>query len=303
MDQVTSSGILVALGLSTFAGLSTGIGSLMAFFAKEADHRLLTMVLGFSAGVMIYVSFGELYPAGIDALEQAHGARQGAWLATAAFFAGMLLIAAIDKLIPAPHEFADVAEGEPGVPHAHVHVHSGALHVLHDRPEHAPSKPGGPPAARGGRSSARLFRAGLLTALALGLHNFPEGIATFIGALKDPRLGLAIAVAVAIHNIPEGVAVSMPVFYATGDRKKAFWYSLSSGIAEPVGALLAFAVLLPFLNDTIFGLLFAAIAGIMVFISLDQLLPAAEEYGEHHLSIYGLLAGMAVMALSLLLLK
>ena len=114
-------------------------------------------------------------------------------------------------------------------------------------------------------------------------------------------MGVAIAVAIAIHNIPEGIAVSIPIYYATGSRKKAFFYSFLSGVSEPVGALIGFLLLRSFFNDTVFGLLFASVAGIMVFISLDELLPTAQEYGEHHLSIYGLIAGMAVMAVSLLL--
>jgi len=142
---------------------------------------------------------------------------------------------------------------------------------------------------------------GLFTALAIAIHNFPEGLATFIAALDDPGLGIAIAVAIAIHNIPEGIAVSVPIFYATGSRRKAFLHSFLSGLAEPVGALIGFLILMPFLTPLLFGMIFAGVAGIMVFISIDELLPAAQEFGEHHLSIYGLIAGMMVMAVSLLL--
>jgi ZIP family zinc transporter len=142
---------------------------------------------------------------------------------------------------------------------------------------------------------------GMFTALAIAIHNFPEGLATFAAALSDPALGLSIAVAIAIHNIPEGISVSVPVYYATGSKKKAFYYSFLSGTAEPVGALIGYFILLNFFSDFVFGILFAGVAGIMVFISLDELLPSAQKYGEHHLSIYGLIVGMAVMALSLLL--
>ncbi len=186
------------------------------------------------------------------------------------FFGGMLLITLVDKLIPSvenPHE-----------------VHS--IEEMND-----PSKV----------KSAKLMRMGLLTALAIGIHNFPEGLATFTAALQDPKLGLLIAVAIAIHNIPEGIAVSIPVFYATGNKKKAFTLSFLSGLAEPIGALIGYLILMPFITPLVFGILFAGVAGIMVFISLDELLPAAREYGEHHLSIYGLFAGMVVMAISLLL--
>jgi len=145
------------------------------------------------------------------------------------------------------------------------------------------------------------MRMGLMTALAIGIHNFPEGIATFMAGLHNPHLGIPIAFAIAVHNIPEGIAVSVPIYYATGSRRKAFCYSFLSGVAEPLGALLAWLVLMPFLTETLFGVVFAAVAGIMVFISVDQLLPAARKYGEHHVSIYGLVTGMFIMATSLLL--
>ena len=146
-----------------------------------------------------------------------------------------------------------------------------------------------------------LMRMGVFTALAIAIHNFPEGLATFVSALQEPGVAIPIVVAIAIHNIPEGIAVSVPIYQATGSRRRAFSYSFLSGLAEPLGALLGWLVLRPIMNDTVFGLLFAGVAGIMVFISFDELLPAAREYGEHHLSIYGLISGMVVMAVSLLL--
>lgn len=145
------------------------------------------------------------------------------------------------------------------------------------------------------------MRMGVLTALAIGIHNFPEGMATFVAALADPAIGVAITVAIAVHNIPEGISISIPVYFATGSKKKAFWLSFLSGASEPVGALIGYAILRPFFSETVFGILFASVAGIMVFVSLDELLPAAREYGEGHMAIYGLIGGMAVMALSLLL--
>ncbi len=198
------------------------------------------------------------------------GEGPGYWATAASFFGGILFIAIIDKMIPSvenPHE----------------------MHKIEDMAEQEAMK------------DKKLMRMGLFTALAIAIHNFPEGLATFTAALSNPGLGIAIAVAIAIHNIPEGIAVSVPVYYATGSRKKAFWLSFLSGLAEPVGAFIGFLVLMPFLSPLVFGILFAGVGGIMVFISFDELLPAAEEYGEHHLSIYGLIAGMAVMAVSLLL--
>lgn len=262
--------ILFAFGLTMFAGLSTGIGSAIAFFAKRTNTKFLSISLGFSAGVMIYVSFVEIIvKARIELIEEL-GIRGGSGATVAAFFGGILAIAIIDKMIPSvenPHEIKLVEDMDSQQKHK-------------DR---------------------KLMRMGLFTALAIGIHNFPEGLATFTAALTEPSLGIAIAVAIAIHNIPEGIAVSVPVYYATGNKKKAFTLSFLSGLAEPVGALVGFLILMPFMSPVVFGVLFAGVAGIMVFISLDELLPSAQEYGEHHLSIYGLVAGMVVMAISLLL--
>ena len=264
--------LLLAFGLTLFAGLATGIGSLLAFFTSHTNTKFLSVTLGFSAGVMIYVSMVEIFVKAKVALVDSLGVVPGNWLTVAGFFGGMLLIASIDKFIPKqsnPHELKTVEDmNQPG-------TNDG-------------KKPD-------------LLKMGTFTALAIGIHNFPEGIATFTSALQDPALGIAIAVAIAIHNIPEGIAVSVPVYFATGDKKKAFKLSFLSGLSEPIGALVAYLFLMPFLNDIMFGIIFAAVAGIMVFISLDELLPAAKRYDETHLSIYGLIAGMAVMAISLLL--
>jgi len=264
--------LLLAFGLTLLAGLATGIGSLLAFFTSRTNTKFLSVSLGFSAGVMIYVSMIEIFVKAKDALVDAMGVVPGNWMTVGGFFGGMLLIAMIDKFIPKqsnPHELKTVEDMNlPG------------------------SK---------GDKKPDLLKMGTFTALAIGIHNFPEGIATFTSALQDPGLGIAIAFAIAIHNIPEGIAVSVPVYFATGDKKKAFKLSFLSGLSEPVGALVAYLFLMPFLNDIMFGIIFAAVAGIMVFISLDELLPAAKRYDETHLSIYGLIAGMAVMALSLLL--
>lgn len=264
-----SSNFWFAFGLTLFAGLSTGIGSALAFFTKSTNTRFLSISLGFSAGVMVYVSFVEILQKARIALIPGFGEKLAAWYAVLSFFAGILLIALIDKLIPSqenPHEIRKVED------------------VSVDK-----------------NRDPKLVRMGLFTALAIGIHNFPEGIATFMAGLSDPTLAIPIAVAIAIHNIPEGIAVSVPISYGTGSKKKGFFLSFLSGLAEPVGALLAWIILMPYLNDNLFGFIFAAVAGIMVFISIDELLPTAREYGLHHHSVYGFLAGMAVMALSLLL--
>lgn len=264
--------IALALGLTIFAGLSTGIGSALAFFSKKLSPRFLALSLGFSAGVMIYVSLVEIFVKARDSLSSFLGDQAGYRLTTLAFFSGIAVIALIDKFIPSyenPHEVGNIKQGT----------------------DDADQK----------SSDRKLLRMGMFSALAIAIHNFPEGLATFMGAMADPSLGVSIAVAIAIHNIPEGVAVSVPIYFATRNKGKAFWYSFLSGLAEPVGALVGFFLLRAFLNDLAFGLIFAGVAGIMVYISLDELLPTAEEYGEHHVAIGGLIAGMAVMAVSLLL--
>jgi len=264
-----SESVLFAFGLTLFAGLATGVGSALAFFTKQTNTRFLSISLGFSAGVMIYVSMVEIFVKARIALEAALGTTRGYCWTTIAFFCGIFLIALIDKLVPSfenPHEIRGVEDMNK---------------------EEAKEK--------------SLYRMGMFSALAIGIHNFPEGLATFTSALSDPTLGISIAIAIAIHNIPEGIAVSVPIYYATGNKKKAFIYSFLSGLSEPVGAIVGYGIFYKYFNDVTFGLLFAGVAGIMVFISLDELLPTAEKYGEHHLAIYGLIVGMAVMALSLLL--
>ncbi len=272
-----SENLLHAFILTMLAGLATGIGSLLAFFSKRTSKSFLAVALGFSAGVMIYVSMIEIFVKAKDSLVASLGPTKGYWYTTAAFFCGMFIITLIDKLVPDfenPHEAHETSE-------------------LDNCPEKS--------AAKKPTETTALHRMGVFSALAIGIHNFPEGLATFTAALQDPTLGISIAVAIAIHNIPEGIAVSVPIYFSTGSRRKAFLYSFLSGMSEPIGALFGYFVLMPFFNDTMFGLLFAGVAGIMVFISLDQLLPAAEKYGEHHLCIYGVVSGMMVMALSLLM--
>lgn len=295
-------GAWTAFGLTLFAGMATGIGSILAFAAKRTNYRFLAVSTGLSAGVMLYVSFVEIFGKGAEALTARYGESLGNWLNAASFFGGMALIGLIDNLIPSeenPHEvhpaeeiaemqhgdasFAGPVTGAKGVPSAGVHDHDA-----HHK---------------------GLLRTGLFSALAVGIHNFPEGLVTFLAALQDPALGLAIAVAIALHNIPEGISVSVPIFYATGSRKKAFIYSLLSGLSEPIGAAVAFLVLRLVVGGdaTVFptglmGVLFGGVAGIMVYISVDELLPTSRAYGKGHDSLFGLIGGMVIMAVSLLIL-
>lgn len=251
--------IFAALFLSFLAGAATCIGGLLAFFVKKDNFKVLALGLGFSAGVMIYVSFMEILPQAQVSLTGVFGYNPAGWIVIASFFAGIVIASLIDTCLPQAH-----------------HLEGDAL---------SPKN--------------KLKHLGLFTALTLALHNFPEGLATFMAAMQSPALGVSIAIAVAVHNIPEGIAVALPIYHATGSRGKAFWYSALSGMAEPVGALIGFFFLKALLHEAAFGVLFALIAGIMVYISLDELLPTAHEYGDPHKVIWGVVGGMMVMALSL----
>ena len=265
--------LLCVLGLTTLAGLATGIGGFVVFFTKRTNTKFLTFALGFSGGVMVYISFVELLANARVDLKAIYGDLWGGIWALAAFFGGILVAALIDRCVPEdenPHEFFELDREElPSVPQNHLN--NGRIHCI-----------------------------GALFALVIGIHNFPEGIATFAAGMDSIGLGLSITLAVAIHNIPEGMVVAIPLYYGTGDRKKAVLYSFASGLAEPAGALLAMVLIFPFLTPTLLALLFACVAGIMVFVSFDELLPMAEKWGHHHLSIYGIILGMLVMSFTLL---
>ena len=293
--------VWLALGLTVFAGLATGIGSGIAFFTKRTNYRFLSVSTGFSAGVMIYVSFVEILTKGQEALTSAYGETWGAWVNVAGFFGGIAVIGFIDRLIPEaenPHEPHTVEARAVLCGQAD---NTAVLTAACDADEAMTSEDED-------EHDKTLLRMGLFSALAIGIHNFPEGLATFLAALQDPAVGAAIAVAIALHNIPEGVSVSVPVFYATGDRGKAFLYSALSGISEPIGAAIAYGAIRVLLGGQssvmppqVMGVLFAGVAGIMVYISLDELLPTSRAYGKGHDSLFGLVAGMVVMAISLLL--
>lgn len=288
--QFTFEQIFIAILLTLFAGFSTAIGSTIAFFSRKDDLRVLSLGLGFSAGVMIYISFMEILPTALKDFKNHYDSHWAELLGLACFFGGILISLLIDKLIP-----EDVNPHEP----------KEDLSELKICP--LPQKGQNPPKFHPGEklhqiNTKALKRTGIFTALAIAIHNFPEGFATFISSLDNLTLGIAIAIAVAIHNIPKGLAVSLPIYHATGDKKKAFIYSALSGLAEPLGAFVGALILLPFIGDLTLAISFAVIAGIMVFISLDELLPAAKTYDKAHDSLYGLIAGMAIMALSLNLL-
>lgn len=263
--------MIPAITLTLLAGLSTGVGSALALLVHHTNRKFLTFALGFSAGIMLYVSFVEIMPQAREAILREAGPRAAGWITTLAFFGGIGLIGLIDLLIPSyenPHEMSMI---------------------------------GGMDAERSDEN--RLYRMGIFTAFAIAIHNFPEGLAVFFSALSNQNLGIVIATTIALHNIPEGMAVAVPVYFATKSRKKAFSYSFLSGLAEPAGAMIGYLLLKPYLTPLVFSIVLAGVAGIMVYISLDELLPTAEAYGSHHIAVSGLVVGMAVMAVSLLLLS
>lgn len=263
--------LFFAFVLTTLAGLSTGIGSAIAYLIRTPKYSYLAVMLGFSAGVMVYISFTELLGTAIEDI--------GFATANIAFFVGILFIAVIDILVPHQYEEERTRIDRPN--------------IKSEQLERADSV----------SLQSPLMRSGIFLALGIAIHNFPEGLVTFCSAATgNVALGTVIAVAIAIHNIPEGIAVSVPIFYATGDRRKAFTYSFLSGVAEPVGALIGYAILFPFLTPVLLSGSLAFVAGIMVYISLDEILPLAHRYGKEHLVLIGVGAGMLVMAFSLFLL-
>ena len=262
--------VFLAFGMTMIAGLSTGIGSLIALVAKRTNTKFLCFSLGLSAGVMLYVSFMDLIPNAKEELVFHFGEKVGILTLMISFFGGMGLITAIDFLIPKPnnpHELQGIEE---------LNKQNGKQNSLH--------------------------RTGIAVAFSLIAHNFPEGIAAFTTAMTNGlSVAIPITIAIAIHNIPEGIAVSVPIYHATGNRKKAFWLSFLSGLTEPAGALIAYLFLMPFWSPLINGIVMVGVAGIMVYIAVDELLPTAEKHGEHHISIAGLIVGMIIMSTSLFL--
>lgn len=275
-------GIFSALLMTLIAGSATGIGGALVLFRKKLSSNILAGSLGLSAGVMIFISLAELYPEAQAAVAAMESVRHGkAWILLA-FFAGMGIITFIDFLVPEyenPHEASGLS----------LDSRTPAVGVLEST----------------GNEKA-LHRLGLMSAFAIAIHNFPEGIATFIGALNDPEMGIGITFAISIHNIPEGIAVAIPIYYATKSKTKALLYATISGFSELLGALLCLIMAAAFGieltgDSIIFPMILAAVAGIMIYISLDELLPTAERYGKHHIAIAGVVAGMAIMGVSLLI--
>lgn len=265
--------MLTALLISLLAGLATSIGGLLATHRRMVERPFMAMSLAFAAGAMLFVSFVELVPFGIRSFTAAYDSRMAQLLTFSAFFAGILLVVLIDRIVPHSINPSEIEGREAD--------------LTNDE--------------RSARN--KLMRSGALIGLVLALHNLPEGMSTFIASQQDLSMGATLAVAIAIHNIPEGIAVAAPVYAATKSRKKAFWWATLSGLTEPVGALVAL-LLLAMIPTVYFGVFYGLVAGMMVFIAIDELLPAARRYQTNaHQTIYGTVIGMMAVAVSAVLLS
>ena len=257
---------ILPLILTLCAGMSTLLGGFVTFFIKRNNLKALSVGLGFSAGVMIYVSLGNLMGEASEMLTAYYSVIPAKALSFAGFFIGIIIAIIIDYFIP-DHIETDFLNNQNKCKQRH-----------------------------------RIRRAGLITAIAVTLHNFPEGMATFLVSSQDLRLGIPVAIAIAIHNIPEGIAIALPIFHANGKKRLAILYSFVSGISEPIGGLIGVLLLKTIMPEQAVGFMTAAVAGIMVYLSFDTLLPLSREYGENHHVIIGIITGMLIMSLGLIFL-
>ena len=264
---LTSPQVLIALLVTLGAGSATMLGALVLLKTKETNPRVLSFGLSFAGGAMVYISMIEIFWKSEDYFKQVFTSKVAYNYTTLAFFAGILLIFLMDKILPNPHNDLSVPPNSDEA------------------------------------GDIKLKKLGILAAVAITAHNIPEGMATFFATLENPKVGLSLSVAIAIHNIPEGISIVIPIFYATGSKKKALIACLISALAEPIGALVGFVVLKPFLSPTLFGVVFGLIAGTMVFLSLDELLPIAKKYSRGHDTVYGMGFGMICIAVSLAIFK
>ena len=278
------SNVLISFLLTLFVGLTMGLGSLFSFLIKGENKKFLSLALSFSAGIMLYISFMGILPESMHLIEETIPGTKGHLIVLASFFGGMIFTALFEKWV---HSMGG---------HYHPHIdddsHTHSQDHLHDH-SHNHSH-------RGNEEKSHLEKLGLVTAISIAIHNLPEGLAIFTAGLKDISLAIPLALAVILHNIPLSIAIAVPIYYSTGSKKKAFLYPTLVGLCQPLGAIVGYMVFANFFNDLLFGVLFGIISGIMIFVSLDELLPASQKYEDHHYSVYGTILGMLVMAISLM---
>ena len=256
-----------AMLMTLVAGLTTAVGGAIAFMVKKDNLKVLSVGLGFSAGVMIFLSLTDIIPEASELLA-VNFPNVHEWMVFAGFILGIIVAILIDYFLPDhvdPDELAN-----PDAPCNHHH---------------------------------KIKRAGLLTAIAICVHNFPEGMATFLTTTQNLTLGISVGLAIAIHNIPEGFAIALPIYHVTGKKRYAMLYASLSGISEPIGALIGMLLFTLFLPQVLVGILLAAVAGIMIYLSFDTLLPLSREYGNWHLSMIGIMTGILFIWAGLILLE
>lgn len=263
--------VILSLGLTTVVGLTMGIGGILSFFINEKNKKFFSLSLSFAAGIMIYASFMAILPEGIHQLEATIG-EKAKFISLAGFFGGMIFIALIEKWVH--------SHGGHHGHHGHSHENSDHVHKHQENGEH-------------------LSKLGLMSAIAIAIHNLPEGLAIFTAGIQDIGVAIPIALAVILHNIPLGIAIAVPIYYSTGSKKKAFLYSFLVGLCQPLGGILGYVLFAHLSTDLFFGILFTIVSGIMIFVSLDELLPSSQKDIDHHISVYGAILGMLVMAISL----
>jgi zinc transporter, ZIP family len=322
-------GFLLVLG----AGLSTCIGGAVVYFPslfKLASEKALAASLGLSAGVMLYVSFVEILVKSNKAFVDSGVDEANAYTyATLCFFGGFVVMMILDKLVHMIAGDTDACVCIDNDQLKEIHALVDGVEMRREEPNSAGISVCDQSICENKETDSsnaleissvstdiengkinkvfdkkKLKSMGLTTALAIGLHNFPEGLATFVAALDSPHVGVSLAIAIAIHNIPEGLCVSMPIYYATGDAHKAFLWSAISGLSEVVAAGLAWAILANLMVDSAYGILFGLVAGMMVNICVYQLIPTAHRYDkEDKVVSHSTLIGMGIMAISLIAFK
>jgi ZIP family zinc transporter len=313
---------LIAILLTFIAGMATSIGAILGILNKKPAPRFQSFILAFSAGVMIYLSFNELYNQAQHLL--------GIPIALLFLVAGIGLALFLDLVLPENDNVHDhmintkknghyqhrwgQRRNDEKVTHQNIGMNAPTFSswVQQSDPEQnaqqdlkvkSEQQPNGKP-----EKCEMLFciddsksgKIGLLAMIAIFIHNIPEGLATFSASLIDIHLGVQIMFAIMLHNIPEGITVAVPIYTSTKSRKKAFWYATFSGMAEPIGALLAWAILSVYLTTEVLMGLFAFVAGIMIYISVDVLLPTAKSMEYKHTSVIGFTLGMIVLGISLI---
>lgn len=258
--------LVFASVITLASGLTMGLGGMSVFLMGKENPKVIAFSIGLSAGAMLMIAFMGIMPSVGDSFVDLFGDDKRASMQPLLMFVlGLFLMIGIDRMLPSS---------------------------VHNHPNAAPELPD----VDGETKNGKMLRTGIAIAIAIGVHNIPEGIATFTTLLTDRSLGLMVTIAVVIHNIPIGIAIAMPIFLATGSRRRAFFAALLSGLVSPAAAFLAYIFMMPFLSAVVMSSLLAVVAGVMVYISIDELIPASRRIGHHHLSTYGVVVGMALLA-------